>query len=66
MAGENLLQWRGQVRGSAVTAAAGIQAALEQSTTHMHPHGGAHLRYSHILREQLTVPREKAHKAILT
>lgn len=53
------------MRGGAATAAAGIQAASEQSTAHMHSRG-AHLRYSRVVREQLTAPREKAHNAIHT
>lgn len=61
VAGENLLQWRGQVRGSAVMAAAGIQAAPEQRA-HMHRRG-THLRYSRIVREQLRDPREITHNA---
>lgn len=58
VAGENLLQWRGQVRGGAVMAAAGIQAAPVQSAAHMHRRG-THLRYLCIARAQLTASREK-------
>lgn len=62
---ENLLQWRGQVCSGAVTAAAVIQVAPEQSAAHTHRRG-AHLRYSRIVRKQLAAPREKAHNAIHT
>lgn len=65
VAGENLLQWGGQVCGGALIAVAVIQVAPEQSAAHMHGRG-AHLRYSRIVREQLTALREKADNAIHT